>query len=57
MKTWILFVYLSTGFGSASTGGPTAIDGFKSKLNCETAALQSKDIPKFDWAYCLEVTK
>ncbi len=55
---WILIMYMSTGFGSAVTGGPTSIDGFRTEAICrvagDTAMLKIK---KMDWYQCIQMDK
>jgi len=57
MTTYALIIYLSTGFGSGTTGGPTTLDGFTTKEKCLVAAKEAEKIPKFDWAYCFPMVK
>ena len=58
MTTWVLIIYLTTGVGDFSNGGPTTIDGFTSLSKCEVAKEKlSKELKKYDWGQCIEVTK
>jgi hypothetical protein len=58
MTTWVLVLYLSTGFAQSATGGPLTIDGFSSAELCRSANEQfSKELKKYDWGQCLEVKK
>lgn len=57
MTVWVLVFYMSIGFGSGATGGPATIDGFTSQARCEESLLAVSRLPKYDFGYCLAVTK
>jgi hypothetical protein len=58
MATYVLILYLSTGFLQTATGGPVAIDGFTSLEKCTAELAKAKtDLPKFDWGQCRQVEK
>jgi hypothetical protein len=66
MKTFILIMYISTGLGQFSTGGPLVVDNISTKDKCETIAEEFKNSlkgvkavikGKYDWHICKEVTK
>lgn len=59
MATYILVLYLSTGWGSVSTGGPLVVDNISSYSACEKIAGQLKEQVKgkYDWHFCQEITK
>lgn len=61
MTVWVLVFYMSTGFGSASTGGPGVIDGFTTKQACQIAYADMQRDPKFshwlDYGTCIQVKK
>ena len=59
MKSWVLFMYISSGFGSSATGGSEIIDGFTSQKKCVYAQHQfaSRLGSKLDDSYCIEIEK
>lgn len=59
MTTFILYLYISYGFGSSSTGGPLIIDNITSYEKCETIKHQfeSQLGSKLDSAVCIGVQK
>jgi len=52
--TWFLIIYLSSGFATVVTGGPTvAPQMFKTQEECENnGARLVNSIPKADWYHC-----
>lgn len=59
MKTFILIMYLSSGFGQYKTGGPMVVDNITTEARCETIAQEIKSSVggKYDWHICQEVDK
>jgi len=59
MVTWVLVFYMSAGVGTVATGGPSAIDGFKTESACQSAMVKmnQKFGSKFDWGTCISVEK
>lgn len=58
MTTYVLFLYLTTGWGTVATGGPAVIDGFKTLEKCEDAhRAAATQLPKYDWGKCLKVDR
>lgn len=59
MATYLLVLYLSTGFGQYATGGPIVVQDITSEAACEKIAGQLKEQlrGKYDWHFCQEVTK
>lgn len=57
MITWVLVFYISHGFSSMTTGGPTTIDGFTSDAKCRVAMKQIETLKGFDYAYCIRMEK
>jgi len=59
MSTFVLYMFISIGFGSVATGGPVIIDGFTSQHNCEAARADfSQELgSKLDTSFCKEVVK
>lgn len=59
MATYILVMYLTTGWGSVSTGGPLVVDDISSYSACEKIAGQLKEQVKgkYDGHFCQEITK
>lgn len=57
--TWILVFYVSSGFGTASTGGPAVIDKFSSGAACVIAGEELKKElgGKLDWFKCVRLDK
>jgi len=51
---WVLIIYLSTGIGNHSTGGPAAVPGFETQEACKKTGERWKvSVPKFDWYACV----
>lgn len=58
MITYVLILYLTTGWGTAATGGPTVIDGFTTLEKCEFAnKVMKTKVQKYDWGQCIKVEK
>ena len=58
MTTYVLILYLTTGWGTVATGGPAVIDGFKTIEQCEAANTASKQqLSKYNWGQCIKVVK
>lgn len=60
MQVWILILYMSIGYGPASsTGGPIIIEDISTKEKCEKIAygLKSRLDSKYDWHFCEQVEK
>lgn len=59
MATYILVMYLTTGWGSVSTGGPLVVDDISSRSACEKIAdqVKAKVGSRYDWHFCEEITK
>lgn len=59
MATYILVMYLTTGWGTVSTGGPLVVDDISSHAACEKIAgkLKAQVGSKYDWHFCEEITK
>lgn len=60
MTTWILVIYMTSGWGTASTGGPMAIDGFTSLEKCYIAQQRFENSSfksKIDKMECISLNK
>lgn len=59
MTTFALILYISLGFGSAKTGGPVVIDGFKTVESCEAHAINfaKKLGTRYDFHICQSITR
>lgn len=60
MTTWILIIYMTSGIGYASTGGPMSVDGFTSVEKCYEAKKifeSSSFKSKIDMMDCIPVKK
>ncbi|WBF79263.1 hypothetical protein IACHDJAJ_00024 [Aeromonas phage vB_AdhS_TS3] len=59
MATYLLVLYLSTGFGQYATGGPVVVDNITSEAACEKIAnsIKNRIGRKYDWHICERVEK
>lgn len=57
MTVYVLLFYISIGYGTASTGGPSVINGFTTEVGCDQALQQlTKRLgSKLDFAYCIKM--
>ncbi len=55
---WILIFYISSGYGSAMTGGSLVIENFKTEPACVYAGESIKlKVKKADWYSCVLINK
>lgn len=59
ISTWVLVFYMSRGIAQTATGGPAAIDGFRTEAACKVALekLSKMRMRGFDDGQCFEVQK
>lgn len=58
MTTYVLILYLATGFLKSATGGPAVVDGFTTIERCEAANQAAKEqLKQYAWGKCMKVYK